>query len=351
MQAPLGSDSDCGDSEFKPDKKTNNMPNLETKYMGLKLKNPIIIASSGLTNSIERIRDLENAGAGAVVLKSIFEEQINNEVNHLIKRDPQNQYPEDEDYIWNYTRNNSIIRHLNLLSVAKKETEIPIIASINCMSDSEWIVFAREFENAGADALELNLFFVPTERLKTSEQIEQHYLKIVSEVKKNVTIPVSVKIGFYYTNILAMADKLVANGADALVLFNRFYEPDINLEKLEMTSSEVFSSAADIRRSFRWIGLISSLLPNVEIAAGTGIHDGEAVIKQLLAGAQVTQICSSVYINGSQIIAGMVNDLNSFMKKWNFKKIEDFRGRLSYKNIPDPILFERAQFMRYFSGK
>lgn len=327
------------------------MPNLETKYMGLKLKNPIVVASSGLTNSIDKIKDLENAGAGAVVLKSIFEEQINNEVSHLINRDPQNLYPEAEDYIWNYTRNNSITRHLNLLSEAKKETEIPVIASINCMSASEWTVFAKDFENAGADALELNLFFVPTNRLKTSEEIEQLYFKIVSEVKKNVNIPISVKISFYYTNMIAMADRLVAHGADALVLFNRFYEPDINIETLEIAASEVFSSPADIRRSLRWIGLVSSQLPKVEIAAGTGIHDGEAVIKQLLAGAQVTQVCSSVYINGSQVIAGMIADLQNFMRKWNFRKIEDFRGRLSYKNIPDPMLYERAQFMKYFSGK
>lgn len=327
------------------------MTNLETKYMGLKLKNPIIVASSGLTNSVEKIKDLENAGASAIVLKSIFEEQINNEVSHLINRDPQNLYPEAEDYIWNYTRNNSITRHLNLLSEAKKEVEIPIIASINCMSASEWTVFAKDFENAGADALELNLFFVPTNRLKSSEEIEQLYLKVVADVKKQVKIPVSVKIGYYYTNLISMADRLVANGASALVLFNRFYEPDINIEKMEITTSEIFSSPADIRRSLRWIGLISSQLPKVEIAAGTGIHDGEAVIKQLLAGAQVVQVCSSVYINGSQIIAGMISDLNAFMKKQNFKKIEDFRGRLSYKNIPDPLLYERAQFMKYFSGK
>lgn len=327
------------------------MPNLETKYMGLTLKNPIVVASSGLTNSVEKIKDLEAAGAGAVVLKSIFEEQINNEVSSLINRDPQNQYPEAEDYIWNYLRNNSITHHLELLSEAKKVVNIPIIASINCMSASEWTVFAKEFEDAGADALELNLFYVPTDRKKTAEEVELLYLKVVSEVKKKVKIPVSVKIGFYFTNLISMADKLVANGADALVLFNRFYEPDINIDKMELVASEVFSSPADIRRSLRWIGLISSQLPKVEIAAGTGIHDGEAVIKQLLAGAQVTQVCSSVYINGSQVIAGMLDDLRTFMRKWNFKKIDEFRGRMSYKNIPDPQMYERAQFMKYFSGK
>jgi len=327
------------------------MANLETKYMGLKLKNPIVVASSGLSNSIEKIVSLEKAGAGAVVLKSIFEEQINNEVRHLINREPQNQFPEDEDYIWNYTRNNSITRHLNLLSEAKKETEIPIIASINCMSASEWMVFAKEFEDAGADALELNLFFVPTERFKTPSEIEGSYLRIISEVKKKVTIPVSVKIGSNFTNLISMASQLAANGANAVVLFNRYYEPDIDVGKLEMSASEVFSSSSDFRSSLRWIGLISSQLPEVEFAASTGIHDGEAVIKQILAGAQVAQICSTVYINGNQVIPEILNDLMLFMKKWDFRKIEDFRGRLSYRNIPDPSLYERAQFMKYFTSK
>jgi len=327
------------------------MANLETNYMGLKLKNPIVVASSGLTNSIEKIKVLESAGAGAIVLKSIFEEQINNEVSQLINSYPRNLNSGTEDNIWNYIRNNSITRHLNLLSEAKKETEIPIIASINYMSASEWMVFAKDFENAGADALELNLFFVPTSLSMSSLEIEQMYLKNVAEVKKQVKIPVSVKIGFYYTNLLAMADKLMANGASALVLFNRFYEPDINIEKMEITNSEVFSSPSDIRQSLRWIGLISSQLPKVEIAASTGIHDGEAVIKQLLVGAQVVQICSGIYIHGTQIIDSMLNDLNAYMQRQDFNKIEDFRGHLSYKNISDPMLYERAQFMKYFTEK
>ena len=327
------------------------MINLETQYMGLKLKNPIIIASSGLTNSIEKIKDLEKAGAGAIVLKSIFEEQINNEVNSQVNRQPQHLIPEEEDFTWNFTRNKLITSHLNLLSEAKKETEIPIIASINCMSTSEWVVFAKDLENAGADALELNLFFVPTDPNKTSEEIEQQYLRIVSEVRKNVKIPISVKIGFNFSNLVGIANKLTISGANALVMFNRFYEPDVSLEKLELTSSEVFSCPEDIRRSMRWIGLISSQLPNVQIAAGTGIHDGEAVIKQLLIGAQVTQICSSVYINGTQVIGEMISDLTAFMKKRHFKKIEDFRGRLSYKNISNPAIYERAQFMKYFEGR
>jgi dihydroorotate dehydrogenase (fumarate) len=327
------------------------MTNIETRYMGLRLKNPIIIASSGLTNSIEKIKELENAGAGAIVLKSIFEEQINHEVNQLINRNPKHQFHEEEDFIWNYNRNNSITRHLNLLSEAKKETEIPIIASINCMSASEWTAFAKDFENAGADALELNLFFVPTSPNISSSEIEQRYLKIVSEVNKKTTIPIAVKIGFNFTNLVSMAEMLAIHGADSLVFFNRFYQPDINLEKLEMVASDVFSSPSDYLNSMRWTGLISAQLTNLQIAAGTGIHDGDAIVKQLLAGAQVAQICSTVYINGVQVIASMISDLHEFMKKWNFQKIEDFRGKLSYRNIPDPMLYERAQFMKYFTGR
>lgn len=327
------------------------MTSLETKYMGLNLKNPIVVASSGLTNSQEKIKNLEYAGAGAIVLKSIFEEQINNEVSHLINRDPQNLYPEAEDYIWNYTRNNSITRHLSLLSEAKKGLSIPVIASINCLTSAEWTVFAKEFEDAGADALELNIFMVPTDRFKSSAEIEEMYLRVVAEVKKQVKIPVAVKIGFYFTNLVAMADRLMAHGASALVLFNRFYEPDINIEKMEIIPSEIFSSPSDIRRSLRWTGLISSQLPKVEIAASTGIHDGEAVIKQLLAGAQVAQVCSSIYINGISVIEKMLNDMRDFMWKNSFEKIEDFRGRLSYRTIPDPMLYERVQFMKYFSTK
>lgn len=323
----------------------------ETTYLGLKLKNPVIVASSGLTGSVEKIKGLEAAGAGAVILKSLFEEQINSEVSHLINTDPQNLYPEAEDYIWNYTRHHSVEAHLDLLKQAKKEVGIPVLASINCTSSKEWTGFAKEFEAAGADALELNIFFVPTKRNESSEQTEKQYLDILRAVKKEVHIPVSVKIGFYFTNLIALAEKLIANGAGAITMFNRFYEPDINIEKLELTASEIFSSPADIRRTLRWIGIISAILPKLEIAASTGIHDGEALIKQLLAGAQVVQICSTVYINGSQIIAGMLQDLDAFMERWNFNEISDFRGRLSYAKIKDPMHYERAQFMRYFSQR
>jgi len=327
------------------------MKHLNTTYLGLELKNPIIVASSGLTQSVDRLKALEEAGAGAVVLKSLFEEQILGEVSHLIAKDPQNSYPEAEDYIRNYTRQNTVGEHLQLIRDAKKALTIPVIASINCVSSAEWTSFAKEFEQAGADALELNIFYVPTARNESAQEIEQLYVDVLKKVKSEVSIPVSVKIGYYFTNLIGMTEQLMANGAKGVVMFNRFYEPDINIEKLEISASEVFSSPADIRRSLRWVGLVSAALPKLEIAASTGIHDGEAVIKQLLAGAQVVQVCSAVYINGAQVIDGMLQDLERFMNKWNFKSIQDFRGRLSYAKIENPHLYERAQFMKYFSNK
>lgn len=328
------------------------MANLETTYLGLKLKNPLVAASSGLTSSVEKIKELEAAGIGAIVLKSLFEEQINNEVTSMLEKDQQNMdYPEAEDYIKNYLRDNTITKHLELLSEVKKAVDIPIIASINCVSSDEWTSFAKDFEEAGADAIELNIFYLPTNRNEKPGVVEQLYLDVLKKVKSVVSIPVAVKFGINHSNIIGMADRLQANGAAGVVMFNRFYEPDINLETLELSSSEVFSSPSDIRRSLRWVGLVSSNVSKLDIAASTGIHDGSAAIKQILAGAQVAQLCSTLYLNGAGVVSEIIEDFTKFMNKWNFKKIDDFRGRLSYKNIPDPMVYERSQFMKYFSNR
>lgn len=328
------------------------MINLETSYLGLKLRNPLVAASSGLTSSVDKIRELEDAGIGAVVLKSIFEEQINNEVRHLIEKNSQNiAYPEAEDYIRNYLRHNSVMNHLHLLENVRKECRIPVITSVNCISSDEWTSFAHDFENAGANALEINVFYLPTDRHIRSDTVEQLYLDIVGKVTGKVKIPVAVKIGPFFSNIPGMADSLKGRGASGIVMFNRFYEPDFNLEKLELSSSEIFSSPADFHRSLRWVGLVSSVVPNLDIAVSTGIHDGETVIKLILAGAKVAQLCSVLYLKGPGIISQMTGDLENFMRKWNFKKTGDFCGRLSYRNIPDPMMYERSQFMKYFSGR
>lgn len=319
--------------------------------MGLQLKNPLIVSSSGLTNSVRKIKIIEEKGAGAVVLKSLFEEQITNEVQNLIGKDPKNVgYPEAEDYIRNYVKGDSVAKYLGLIREAKAAVSIPVIASINCVSSSDWTHFAREIEKAGADAIELNVFIVPNDRNKSAEDYEKIYFDIFSAVKKEVNIPISMKIGIYFTNLFSVANRLNANGADALVLFNRFYEPDIDIEKLKITSANVLSSSSDIRKSLRFVGMISDKIKGIDISASTGIHDGEAAIKQLLAGAKTVQICSTVYEHGFDQISKILEEITAWMKKKEFKSVDSFRGKLSYGSIPNSSMYERTQFMKYFSN-
>ncbi len=326
------------------------MINLETTYMGLSLRNPIVVSSSGLTNSVRKIKILEEKGAGAIVLKSLFEEQITNEAAHLISSDPKNTaYPGADEYIMNYVKGNSVSNYLELIREAKKAVSIPIIASINCVSSKDWTSFAKEIEKAGADGIELNVFIVPNDRNKTSEDYEKLYYEVLSSIKKQVNIPVAMKLGIYFSNILGVADRLNADGADALVLFNRFYEPDIDIDKMEMTSAEVLSSPADIRKSLRWVGMISDKIRGIDVSASTGIHDGPAAIKQLLAGAKTVQLCSTIYENGFDRVSDILTDITQWMEKKEFKSVDDFRGKLSYGQVEDSAIYERAQFMKYFS--
>ena len=326
------------------------MPNLSTTYMGLTLKNPLVVSSSGLTNSIDKILQLEAKGVGAIVLKSLFEEQITNEVIDVINQDVrQVSYPEAEDYIWDYIRETNLQTYLDLIKISKSSLKIPVIASVNCVSGDEWIAFARDLEKAGADALEINAFIMPTDRKISSADIEFRYLDILTEVRRVVKIPVAMKISNNFTNLVGMVDKLSSNGAAAIVMFNRFFEPDIDLETLAMTTSSIYSSPDDLRHSLRWTGIVSGKVPNLNIAASTGIHDGEAFVKQILAGATVGQICSTLYLNGFGQIDEILDYLKSFMIKWKFKQISDFRGRLNYSKLSNPTMYERTQFMKYFS--
>jgi len=323
------------------------MANLQTTYLGLSLKNPIIVSSSALTNSVEKIKNLEEKGAAAVVLKSLFEEQINHETSHLLQH---KRYPEAADYILNYAKHNSLNEYLDLVKEAKEAVDIPVIASINCVSEKDWTSYAKEFEEAGADALELNIHIVVADRKTKSQDIEQKYIDILKKVKKKVNIPIVVKIGYHFTNIGRMVDRLNAYGAKGIVLFNRFYEPDIDIDNMKFTSAEIFSNPSDIRNSLRWVGILSDLVSNVEISASTGVHDGKAAIKMLLAGAQTVQVCSTLYKNGIDELLKIIQEISDWMDKKNYERIEDFRGIMSYRDIKDPLIYERAQFMKYFSS-
>ena len=325
------------------------MAKLETKYLGLSLKNPIVVSSSGLTNSIDRIAKVVDAGAGAVVLKSLFEEQINYEINSAIYKGEGFDYPEAMDYIKGYTRDNAVGEYLKLIKEAKAKFDIPVIASINCFTADEWVDFAQQIEQAGADAMELNVFMVNTDKNSDPAEYEKLYYDVVNNVSKVVSIPIAIKLGSNFANLVNVVNKISVSGAKGVVMFNRFYEPDIDIDKMSITSSEVFSSPSDIRRTLRWVAIMSDKVDNIDISASTGIHDGEAVIKQLLAGAQTVQVCSAVYKNGAQVIAQMISKLESWMDEKGYSTIDDFRGKMNYGKIPDPQLYERAQFMKYFS--
>jgi dihydroorotate dehydrogenase (fumarate) len=323
------------------------MANLSTSYLGLKLPSPVIVSSSGLTDQVSKIKKLEEFGAGAVVLKSLFEEQINHEAGRMLE---QTDYPEASDYLKVYTRSNSVSEYLKLIEDSKKAVKIPIIASINCVTADEWIDFAKNVENAGADAIELNLFFLPVDKDFKAEDYEQVYYDLAVRIRSKVGIPVAVKLGQNFTHLLQVIDKLYNRGVNGVVLFNRFYEPDIDLDNMKLKAAEVFSSPSDLSKTLRWVGMASEKMKQMEIAASTGIHDGKSVLKAILAGAKIAMVCSTIYKNGPEYLQTIVKDVNSWLDKNNFSSIDEIRGKLNYGKIKDPSVYERSQFMKYFSS-
>jgi dihydroorotate dehydrogenase (fumarate) len=326
------------------------MVNLETSYMGLKLKNPIIVGSSGLTNSVENIIQIEKSGGGAVVLKSLFEEQIKHAASStIVQNEFGNTYPEAEDYIRNYTRENDVANYLKLITESKKAVNIPIIASINCISNTEWITFAKQIEDAGADALELNVFVLPSDPNKEAAQNEAIYFDIVQKVLEVVKIPVALKISYYFSSLAKTVTKLSWTGVKGIVLFNRFFSPDIDIEHLEVKTTNVFSTPSDIAISLRWIAMMSAHV-SCDLAASTGVHDGKGLVKQLLAGAKAVQIASVLYKKGFKEIEQMLETLENWMERKNYTRLDDFIGKMSVAESQNPAAYERVQFMKHFSG-
>ncbi len=326
------------------------MVNIATTYMGLSLSSPVIIGSSGLTSSIDNIKEFATRGAGAVVLKSLFEEQIKYEIAHTSAHDlTANLYPEAQDYIANYSRNHRVSEYLDLIRTAKREVSIPIIASINCISSEEWVSFAKKIEEAGADALELNVFIMPSDPSFGAEHNEKVYFAILDEVKKLISIPIALKISYYFSGLAKMALKLSWAGAKGLVLFNRFYSPDININTMKVVATNVFSTPEEISTSLRWVAMLSDRV-YCDVCASTGVHDSEGLIKQLLAGAKAVQIASTLYKNGFDRIDEMNSGLKAWMEQHGYEKIEDFVGKMSFKKAENPGAYERVQFMKHFAG-
>ena len=324
------------------------MADLKTTFAGLKLKNPVIISSSGLTNSPEKNKKLEEAGAGAIVLKSLFEEQIMLEASQMQESV---YYPEGEDYLVAALRHHKLSEYLELIKSSKLVCKIPIIASINCYTDSEWIRFAKDIESAGADALEINILSLQSELYYEWGAFEQRHIDILKHIKKQVNIPVIMKLGNNLTNPVALINQLYANGAAAVVLFNRFYQPDIDIDKVEHSSGAVFSNNAEITSALRWVGIASAEVSNIDYAASGGVHTPKDVVKAILAGCSAVEICSTVYLNGDQCIKPMLSFVSMWMNDKGFEYISQFKGKLNVKDIQGINTFERTQFLRYYGLK
>lgn len=325
------------------------MIDIKTQYAGLTLRNPLIVGSSGLTNNPERNKEFEKAGAGAIVLKSLFEEQIEMQSDVLLQQGAD--YPEAADYIRGYVKANQINDYLELIKKTKQLCTIPIIASINCYKADAWIDFAHQIELAGADALELNVFFMETDLIYNSDSMRDLYVNIIRRVKETVSIPVIIKISKMVGNIPALVNTLRINGADGVVMFNRFYQPDIDINNMQIVSGNVFSNHSDLSDTIRWTAIVSGKIPEISIASSTGVHDWEDVIKCLLAGASAIQMCSAVYTHGAEIISQVLTCIEEWMHQAHYQSLDQFRGKLNYNNIPDPAMYERSQFMKYFSNR
>jgi dihydroorotate dehydrogenase (fumarate) len=342
------------------------MINLQTTYMGLKLKNPLIAGSSGLTNSIDNIKELAAKGIGAIVLKSIFEEQIHHDTERNIQKEEGgiqtytqapdtiishriHDYDEAYSYIYEYAKKHTLDKYIEFIKQTKKEVDVPIIASINCISNYDWHNFAKQIQDAGADAIELNIFILPSDFRRSSSDNEQLYFDIYREVKKYINIPIAIKLGYYFSALAQSIEKLSHCGVDALILFNRPYNPDIDIDKLTLSVSEIFSTETEYYRTLRWISILSGHV-GCDLAASTGIHSYENVVKQLLAGATAVQMVSTLYKHKFDVIPDILDKLARWMQAHSFDTIDAFRGKLSRKNLENPAAIERVQFMKLYAG-
>jgi dihydroorotate dehydrogenase (fumarate) len=325
------------------------MIDFSTTYMGLKLKNPIVASSSGLTNSLKDIISLEASGVSAVVIKSLFEEEIIMEAEDNMNRMQSSGfiYPETMEYFNFDEIEDPVANFLKLISDSKKAVSIPIIASINCVSAEKWPEFAKRIQEAGADGIELNIFALPTDFDRSAEETDKFYFDVIERVTKLVTIPVGVKISYYNTSLGSFIKRLSETPIKSVVLFNRFYSPDFDIHNFEFTSSNVFSNPAELALPLRWIAIMADRV-SCDLAASTGVHDGKSVIKVLLAGASIAQIASTLYKNGFGQVQIMLNQLEIWMKEQEYTSINDFKGKMSQSKTYNPAAFDRVQFMKFF---
>ena len=328
------------------------MIDLSTNYLGLQLRSPLVASASPLSRDVEGICRLEDAGASAVVLYSLFEEQLRQEEADLDYHlaagtdsfaESLTYFPQPSEF---HTGPDGYLNHI---LKAKAATRIPIIASINGSTLGAWTDFARRIEQAGADAIECNIYSIPTDPNLRAAEVEENYIDILQAVKNSVDIPVAVKLSPFFSNLANMAKRLDEAGADALVLFNRFYQPDIDLEELEIRPNVLLSTPQDLRLPLTWIGILFGRL-KAGLAATSGVHGAEDVVKLLMVGANVTMLCSSLLRNGINHLRHVERELRTWMEEHEYESVAQMRGSMSQIRCPDPGAFERAQYMRAVKG-
>ncbi len=324
------------------------MTDLTTTYLGLKLKNPLVASASPLSKKVDRVKQMEDAGVSAVVMYSLFEEQITNESNALdyfLNRGTESfaealtYFPEMESY------NIGPDSYVDLISKIKESVDIPIIGSLNGVTTGGWIEYAKKIEQAGADALELNIYYIPTDVKMLSKELEDAQVELVAHVKQQLNIPLAVKLSPYYSALPAFAKRLCNAGADGLVLFNRFYQPDIDIETLEVEPTLVLSDSYDLRLPLRWVAILYDKI-KADLALTSGVHNQEDVLKAMMAGANVVEITSEFLARGIGRTTEILQGMEEWMLEYEYKSITQMRGSMSHKSVAEPAAFERANYMK-----
>ncbi len=325
------------------------MADLSTAYLGLKLRNPIVAASSNLTSTIKKILACEKAGLGALVLKSLFEEQVRHDTGRLAENIDSSAHSDAHDIIAGAGENHLVDAYLKLVEEAKKRAGIPVIASLHCLSTRSWVTYARRIEAAGADALELNLYRLADDPKLGAREVEGGYHEAVKRVAAAVSIPVAVKLGPHFDSLAESVGRFRDDGATGVTLFNRYYRPDVDIESLRAIPAKIFSSEREMNLPLQWISLLSGRV-QTDFAASTGVHDAPGVIKQLLVGAKAVQLCTALYESGLDFVPRLLAELSAWMLRHGFGSVAEFNGMLCRERCASPRLFEQNQYIQALVG-
>ncbi|MBR4230106.1 MAG: dihydroorotate dehydrogenase-like protein [Bacteroidales bacterium] len=320
-----------------------------TKYLGLELKTPVIVGSCGLTSDIDKLAEMEAAGAGAVILKSVFEEQIIYDIKrntHVVA--PTDNYGDSYEYIAQHVADDSMGRHFSLIREAKKRLSIPVIGSINCYSYENWLTYASKFQEAGCDAIELNLAILPYETSLSSDDVERTFSQIINTLRKSISIPISIKVGTYFTDMAKQMQQLSWMGIQGVTMFNKNVEVDVDIEAETLRNASYLSTPEQLYNTLRWVAILSKKM-RCDISASTGVFTSDDVVKLLLAGAGTVQVVSCLYKNGIGYLRNLNDGLTAWMQRKGYDNLQQFRGKLAVQTTDKASVAMRTQFMKYFA--